>query len=46
MNGLVLVGVAVGFVLLRIEAFVEETEWEILATLVCLGWLFFIKDVP
>lgn len=28
MNGLVLVGVAVGFVLLRIEAFVEETEWE------------------
>lgn len=26
MNGLVLVGVAVGFVLLRIEAFVEETE--------------------
>lgn len=26
MNGLVLVGVAVGFVLLRVEAFVEETE--------------------
>ncbi|GFY89646.1 hypothetical protein Acr_06g0015860 [Actinidia rufa] len=26
MNGLVLVGVAVGFVLLRIEAFVEEAE--------------------
>ncbi|XP_017426130.1 uncharacterized protein LOC108334719 isoform X2 [Vigna angularis] len=26
MNGLVLVGVAVGFVLLRIEAFVEETD--------------------
>ncbi|OAY50870.1 uncharacterized protein LOC110614863 [Manihot esculenta] len=26
MNGLVLVGVAVGFVLLRIEAFVEESE--------------------
>lgn len=26
MNGLTLVGVAVGFVLLRIEAFVEETE--------------------
>lgn len=26
MNGLVLVGVAVGFVLLRIEAWVEETE--------------------
>lgn len=28
MNGLTLVGVAVGFVLLRIEAFVEETEGE------------------
>lgn len=26
MNGLVLVGVAVGFVLLRVEAWVEETE--------------------
>ncbi|OAY29444.1 uncharacterized protein LOC110601134 [Manihot esculenta] len=26
MNGLVLVGVAVGFVLLRVEAFVEESE--------------------
>ncbi|KAJ6896514.1 hypothetical protein NC651_022652 [Populus alba x Populus x berolinensis] len=26
MNGLVLVGVAVGFVLLRVEAFVEDTE--------------------
>lgn len=26
MNGLVLVGVAVGFVLLRIEAYVEESE--------------------
>ncbi|EEF52481.1 uncharacterized protein LOC8260893 [Ricinus communis] len=26
MNGLVLVGVAIGFVLLRIEAFVEESE--------------------
>ncbi|XVF74136.1 hypothetical protein PTKIN_Ptkin13bG0035900 [Pterospermum kingtungense] len=26
MNGLVLIGVAVGFVLLRIEAYVEETE--------------------
>lgn len=30
MNGLVLVGVAVGFVLLRIEAFVEESEWAFL----------------
>ncbi|CAA6653449.1 unnamed protein product [Spirodela intermedia] len=28
MNGLVLVGVAVGFVLLRIEAWVEESEAE------------------
>ncbi|KAF8406370.1 hypothetical protein HHK36_008457 [Tetracentron sinense] len=28
MNGLVLVGVAMGFVLLRIEAFVEEAELE------------------
>ncbi|KAE8008430.1 hypothetical protein FH972_004944 [Carpinus fangiana] len=28
MNGLTLVGVAVGFVLLRIEAFVEEAEGE------------------
>ncbi|KAL1344137.1 hypothetical protein HN51_018021 [Arachis hypogaea] len=28
MNGLVLVGVAVGFVLLRVEAWVEETEAE------------------
>ncbi|XP_061966938.1 uncharacterized protein LOC133690696 [Populus nigra] len=27
MNGLVLVGVAVGFVLLRTEAWVEENEW-------------------
>ncbi|KAG4906222.1 hypothetical protein AAZX31_20G008100 [Glycine max] len=26
MNGLVLVGVAIGFVLLRVEAFVEESE--------------------
>ncbi|OMO74940.1 PetM of cytochrome b6/f complex subunit 7 [Corchorus olitorius] len=28
MNGLVLVGVAVGFVLLRVEAYVEESEAE------------------